>query len=296
LERFRAEGPSGIAAGSAEAFLRKMIAETVSRVVMMRDLIHEQRLSLHYQPIVALTDRKTHHYEVLLRFPDGRSPFEDIQFAEQINTIHEVDLAVTRGAIARLQEAEGMRQDLSLAVNMSARSLLNDTFLSMFEMLADKVGGRRDKLIIEITESAKLEDLAKAAQAVARLSARGHPVCLDDFGAGAASLPYLQRLIVGYVKIDGAYVRGIHDRLRERAIIEGVLATCRSLGVQTVAEMVEREEEHEIIQALGVTLGQGWLYGRPAPQVVPSGAAAPVRVPRKMDPAAIARLMVKNNP
>jgi len=294
LERFKAEGAGGVSAGSAEAFLRKMTAETVSRVVMMRDLIHERRLSLHYQPIVALTDRKTHHYEVLLRFPDGRSPFEDILFAEQINTIHEVDLAVTQGAIARLQEAEEKHQELSLAVNMSARSLLNDTFLSMFETLADKVGGGREKLIIEITESAKLEDLAKAAQAVARLNARGHPVCLDDFGAGASSLPYLQRLIVGYVKIDGAYVRGIHDRLRERAIIEGVLATCRSLGVLTVAEMVEHEDEHKILQDLGVTLGQGWLYGRPAPQVAPGGAQA--RVPRKMDPAAVGRLLVKNNP
>ena len=296
LERFRAEGAGGVAGGSAESFLRKMTAETVSRVVMMRDLIHERRLSLHYQPIVALTDRKPHHYEVLLRFPDGRSPFEDIQFAEQINTIHEVDLAVTQGAIARLQEADAARQELSLAVNMSARSLLNDTFLTMFETLADKVGGQREKLIIEITESAKLDDLAKAARSVARLHARGHPVCLDDFGAGASSLPYLQSLIVGYVKIDGAYVRGIHDRLRERAIIEGVLATCRSLGVLTVAEMVEHEEEHKILHDLGVTLGQGWLYGRPAPEIAPSGGPATVRVPRKLNPAAIGRLLIKNNP
>jgi len=296
LERFRAEGAKGIAGGSAEGYLRKLTAETVSRVVMMRDLIHERRLSLHYQPIVALSDRKTHHHEVLLRFPDGRSPFEDIQFAEQINTIHEVDLAVTRGAIDRLQEADQKHQELSLAVNMSARSLLNDTFLSMFESLADKVGGKREKLIIEITESAKLDDLAKAAQAVARLNARGHPVCLDDFGAGASSLPYLQRLVVGYVKIDGDYVRGINDRLRERAIIEGVLATCRSLGVLTVAEMVEHEEEHRILSELGVTLGQGWLYGRPAPQIASAGEPAVVRVPRKLDPAAIGRLLVKNNP
>jgi len=294
LERFRTEGAKGIDGESADHYLRKITAETLSRVVMMRDLIHERRLSLHYQPIVALSDRKPHHYEVLLRFPDGRSPFEDIQFAEQINTIHEVDLAVTRWAIARLKEAEAKNDALSLAVNMSARSLLNDAFIGMFEELADKVGGSRDRLIIEITESAKLEDLAKAAQAVARLNARGHPVCLDDFGAGASSLPYLQRLIVGYVKIDGAYVRGINDRPRERAIIEGVLATCRSLSVQTVAEMVEREEEHKILQDLGVNLGQGWLYGRPAPQIASGGPPTPVRVPRKLDPAAIGRLLVKN--
>jgi EAL domain-containing protein (putative c-di-GMP-specific phosphodiesterase class I) len=185
-------------------------------------------------------------------------------------------------------------QALSLAVNMSARSLLNENFLSMFEELSNKVGEVRDRLIIEITESAKLEDLAKAARAVDRLSARGHPICLDDFGAGASSLPYLQQLVVGYVKIDGAYVKGISERARERAIIEGVLATCKSLGVLTVAEMVEREEQHKILQELGVTLGQGWLYGRPSPEIPPAGRVT-VRVPRKLDPSAVNRLLVKGN-
>jgi len=295
LERFRTQGAEAIAAGSAESYLRKITAETLSRVVMMRDVIHERRLSLHYQPIVDLAARKTHHYEVLLRFADGKSPFEDIQFAEQINTIHEVDLAVTQGAVARLQEARARNQNLSLAVNMSARSLLNDTFLSMFNELADKMGDVRDRLIIEITESAKLEDLAKAARAVDRLTARGHPICLDDFGAGASSLPYLQQLIVGYVKIDGAYVKGISANAREHAIIQGVLATCKSLGVLTVAEMVEREDQHKILQDLGVTLGQGWLYGRPAADIPPPERVT-VRVPRKLDPSAISRLLTKSAP
>jgi EAL domain-containing protein (putative c-di-GMP-specific phosphodiesterase class I) len=294
LERFRAGGAEAIAAGSAENYLRKITAETLTRVVQMRDVIHERRLSLHYQPIVDLADRKAHHYEVLLRFADGKSPFEDIQFAEQINTIHEVDLAVTQGAVARLQQAVAQNQNLSLAVNMSARSLLNDNFLAMFEKLSDKVGDFRDRLIIEITESAKLDDLAKAARAVDRLAARGHPICLDDFGAGASSLPYLQKLIVGYVKIDGGYVRGIPDQARERAIIRGVLATCDSLGIMTVAEMVEREEQHKTLQDLGVTLGQGWLYGRPSPDI-PLAERVVVKVPRKLDASAISKLLVKGN-
>ncbi len=139
---------------------------------------------------MALADRKIHHYEVLLRFPDGRSPFEDIQFAEQINTIHEVDLAVTQGAIARLQEADA--KELSLAVNMSARSLLNDTFLSMFETPAGK--RRRSARKADHRGSPNPRSWRtwrKHAQAVARLHARGHPVCLDDPGAECllAALP-----------------------------------------------------------------------------------------------------------
>jgi EAL domain-containing protein (putative c-di-GMP-specific phosphodiesterase class I)/PAS domain-containing protein len=291
LDKFRSEGIAALETGSADAYLRKIAAETLSRVVTMRDVIHQNLLSLRYQPIVSMADRSIHHYEVLLRFEDGRSPFEDIQFAEQVNTIHEVDLAVTQGAIARIQRALAERQDLSLAVNMSARSLLNDTFLSMFEQLAAKIGENRSKLIIEITESAKLDDLAKASQAVERLAKNGHPICLDDFGAGASSLPYLQQLTVNYVKIDGAYIRGITDNVRERAIIQGVLATCKCLDIQTVAEMVEREDQHKCLLDLGVNLGQGWLYGRPAAEIAAPAARAPHRVSRRMDPKKIGQML-----
>lgn len=268
VERFSRDGSASLTEGtSAAAYLRKMTAETLSRVVSMRDLIHEHRISLHFQPIVHLGNRDPHHHEVLLRFADGRSPFDDVKFAEEINIIHELDLAVTQGAIRRIADAANGDAKLSLAVNMSARSLLNDTFLDMFDSLAQRMGPRRAQLIVEITESAKLDDLEKAACAVDRLRTGGHAVCLDDFGAGASSLPYLQQLLVDYVKIDGVYIRSITESLRERAIVQGVLTTCRCLGIKTVAEMVEKEDQHKCLADLGVDLGQGWLYGRPQPDI-----------------------------
>lgn len=269
VRKFGCDGMAGMEAEEASHYLRRMTAETLSRVVNMRDIIHERRIILHYQPIVGMSDRGVHHYEVLLRFEDGRSPFEDVQFAEEINIIYELDLAVTRGAIGRIKEAAQVRHDLSLAVNMSARSLLNDTFLTMFEQLTHGLDRQRSRLIVEITESAKLEDLPKAARAVDRLKAGGHTICLDDFGAGASSLPYLQQLLVDYVKIDGAYIRSITESRRERAIVQGVLTTCKCLGIKTVAEMIEKEDQHKCLLSLGVDLGQGWLYGRPEPHIEP---------------------------
>jgi EAL domain-containing protein (putative c-di-GMP-specific phosphodiesterase class I)/GGDEF domain-containing protein len=271
--KFTAEGTDGMESGTAEEYLRKKTAEILTRVVSMRDLIHEQKITLHYQPIVSLVDRYQHHYEVLLRLPNGRSPFEDVKFAEEINIVHELDLAVTNGAIRRIMEANGKKHHLSLAVNMSAKSLLNDSFIAMFERVTERLGEDRKKLMVEVTESAKLEDLGRAAKAVDRLRARGHAVCLDDFGAGASSLPYLQQLTVDLVKIDGVYIRNIHDSLRERAIVEGVLTTCKCLGIRTVAEMVEKEDQHRILLDLGVDLGQGWLYGRPAAEIPPPAPA-----------------------
>lgn len=264
--KFSTEGVTNFDASAADQYLKRMTAEVLSRVVAMRDLIHEHRINLHYQPIMHMQDRTPHHYEVLLRFEDGRSPFADIMFAEEINIVHELDLAVTHGAIGRIMQAEAKKQDLRLAVNMSARSLLNDNFLNMFEQLTAQMASR-NRLIIEITESAKLDDLPKAALAVDRLRSAGHFVCLDDFGAGASSLPYLQQLQVDFVKIDGAYIRSITESLRERAIVQGVLTTCRCLNIKTVAEMIEKEDQHKCLLDLGVDLGQGWLYGRPAPEI-----------------------------
>jgi EAL domain-containing protein (putative c-di-GMP-specific phosphodiesterase class I) len=271
--KFTAEGTAGMESGTAAEYLRKKTAEILTRVVSMRDLIHQQKITLHFQPIVSLVDRYQHHYEVLLRLPNGRSPFEDVKFAEEINIVHELDLAVANGAIRRIMEATDKKHHLSLAVNMSAKSLLNDSFMTMFERVTERLGEDRKKLIVEVTESAKLDDLARAAKVVARLRARGHAVCLDDFGAGASSLPYLQQLIVDLVKIDGVYIRNIHDSLRERAIVEGVLTTCKCLGIRTVAEMVEKEDQHRILLDLGVDLGQGWLYGRPAAEIPPPAPA-----------------------
>jgi EAL domain-containing protein (putative c-di-GMP-specific phosphodiesterase class I)/GGDEF domain-containing protein len=277
--KFTAEGTAGMESGSAEEYLRKKTAEILTRVVSMRDLIHEQKITLHYQPIVSLVDRYQHHYEVLLRLPNGHSPFEDVKFAEEINIVHELDLAVTSGAIRRIMEASSKKHHLSLAVNMSAKSLLNDSFIAMFERVTERLGEDRKKLMVEVTESAKLEDLGRAAKAVDRLRARGHVICLDDFGAGASSLPYLQQLHVDLVKIDGIYIRNIHDSVRERAIVEGVLTTCKCLGIRTVAEMVEKEDQHRILLDLGVDLGQGWLYGRPAAEIPPP---APARFGRRL--------------
>ncbi|MBL9034775.1 MAG: EAL domain-containing protein [Rhodospirillaceae bacterium] len=282
VSKFGLEGGGALESGSADHYLRRKTAETLSRVVAMRDLIHERRITLHYQPIVSLNDRRHHHYEVLLRFADGRSPFEDVRFAEEINIIHELDLAVANGAIARILEGAAKGQHLSLAVNMSAKSLLNDSFGEMFTKVTERLGTDRKRLMIEITESAKLEDLARAAQAVQRLRGRGHVVCLDDFGAGASSLPYLQQLTVDYVKIDGVYIRSITDSPRERAIVQGVLTTCKCLGIRTVAEMIEKEDQHKCLLDLGVDLGQGWLYGKPSAEIPPPSIAGAMRLGKRM--------------
>jgi EAL domain-containing protein (putative c-di-GMP-specific phosphodiesterase class I) len=272
-ERFKNEGIGQIAEMSAMAYLTRIADDVTQRMLTMRDIIREQRMQLVYQPIVKIRNNALHHYEVLLRFENGKSPFDDIVFAESVNIIHEIDLAVAQRAMAEIDARTAADEHITLAVNMSARSLLNETFLKMFGALSDASLSTRRQLIVEVTESTKIDDLDRAAEAVNHLRRMGHRVCLDDFGAGSASLQYLQALDVDYVKIDGRYIRGVVDDIKQRAIVLGILRTCEELQIATVAEMVETKEQHQVLLDFGVKYGQGWYYGRPLPDIITNKAA-----------------------
>ena len=137
--------------------------------------------------------------------------------------------------------------------------------------------------MFEITESAAIEDLALADRNIQALRVGGSLVCLDDFGAGAASLAYLQQLSLDVVKIDGRYIRELQHGGRESAFIRHLVGMCADLGVKTLAEMVETPQAEEAIRAAGVDFAQGWLYGaaaaKPSPPIArPAGPVAARRV------------------
>jgi EAL domain-containing protein (putative c-di-GMP-specific phosphodiesterase class I) len=129
--------------------------------------------------------------------------------------------------------------------------------------------------MLEVTESHRLSDLPAANAQIQRLRAAGHVVCLDDFGAGSASLDYLRELEADIVKFDGCFVRSLDTRPRDVTLLRRLSELCAELGVVTVAEMIETEEVAQRVAGLGVKLGQGWLFGRPGPR--PAVPPAPRR-------------------
>jgi EAL domain-containing protein (putative c-di-GMP-specific phosphodiesterase class I) len=201
---------------------------------------------------------------MLARFKDGESPFETIRFAEQVGIIERFDLGVCLRAIRQL-EAPDCDPRLSLAVNISGKSIENALFIKCLTDLLDKHSGLSGRLVLEITESSELQDLTQVDRIVQAIRKRGCVVCLDDFGAGAASFQYLQALSVDYVKIDGAYVRRLGQSPRDDAMMKGIVHLCRDLGIRTIAEMVETQEHAVQLRGMGVEFGQGFLFGRPAP-------------------------------
>lgn len=267
LTRF-ADG--GVPATETQGFgdgLAGFILQAESRAKAIRSAITNRQFRLVYQPVVSIAGRRVHHYEALLR-PDvgaatpALSTQEFVTFAEAVGLSEELDLAVLEQTLAALSGTFGLR----IAVNISGLSIQSLDFQAKMFALIDAAAAevRAGRLLMELTETAEIEDVPGAATMLDRLRAAGVPVCIDDFGAGAAAFRYLRDFRMDYVKIDGAYVRAAANGERERGFVTSMHDLARSVGAQVIAEMIETEEEAALMASLGVQYGQGWLFGRPA--------------------------------
>ncbi len=234
-----------------------------------------------FQPIIDTRTGAIHHYEALARFPTicgAQSPYEQITFAEETGLIADFDLAMTRKVLDWLASGAALNGETCVAVNISGKSLGSTACLSALDVLLRENAWARGRLMFEITESAHLGNLAAANAFVQHLRRQGFPVCLDDFGAGAANFEYLSSLEIDIVKLDGAAVRGARSAHKGRAFLKALVGLCRELGVVTVAEMIEDEAALEFVRGCGVHFVQGYLFGRPAPDVRAFRSAIPARL------------------
>jgi EAL domain-containing protein (putative c-di-GMP-specific phosphodiesterase class I)/GGDEF domain-containing protein len=261
VDRFANDGAGAVASSLTETF-ETMVSTTLKRVREFNRAVRESAFTLAYQPIVTLHDGRMHHFEVLSRFKTDESPMETIQFAEDIGIIERFDLAVAERTFEFLRIPR-LDKRIKLAINVSGRSMENSIFMKCLIDLLEANRSLGDRLALEITESARLKDLDATNRMIQEMRKRGFKVCLDDFGAGAASFQYLQALNIDFVKIDGAYIKRIVESPRDEAMIKGIVRLCEDLGVGTIAEMVETKTQVDKLRAIGVRYGQGWYFGKP---------------------------------
>jgi EAL domain-containing protein (putative c-di-GMP-specific phosphodiesterase class I) len=269
LGRFAEGGQEAAKAAGASGGLMGIIASAEQHTLAMRAALRERRFRLVYQPVVRLHERDIHHYEALLRpIPTPNVPMRNTQefvtFAEAVGLSEELDWAVLETAIEALNASASAR----VAVNMSGLSMQNAAYR---KRLLDRLAQLRSqdgklaasRLLIELTETAEIADLHAAASSMEQLRSVGVPVCLDDFGAGAAVFRYLRAFGVDFVKLDGEYVRAACRNKRDRALVASMIEIAHNAGAAVVAEMIETEAEAALMKELGATFGQGWLFGRP---------------------------------
>ena len=245
---------------------KEMLEETRVKIAQFKKMISSSSFDALFQPIVDLKSRKVHHYEALVRPHQSgveASPFELITFAEEAGIINEFDLAMVNKVITKIKVGLHRGDSLSIAVNLSGRSIENAAFIKELHTVLKDCGDIRKELMFEVTESAKIGDLESTNNILQAIRRLGHHICLDDFGAGAAAYQYLRALEVDFVKIDGIYVRESLTAPNGKAFLKSMATLCSDLGIETVGEYVETEEVAEFLRQVGVNYGQGYLFGKP---------------------------------
>ncbi|HXX09905.1 MAG TPA: GGDEF domain-containing phosphodiesterase, partial [Burkholderiales bacterium] len=244
-------------------------AEQLSLLSDLRRAIAGRQLKLHYQPKVDLRRARLVGVEALVRWehPDRGvlPPSEFIPFAEQTGVIREVTRWVIPEAMRQCGAWLSRGVPLSVSVNVSTRDLLDRELPEIFGSAARAHGVPADLVIVEITESALMENPQRVQEIMRELKHLGLRLAIDDYGTGYSSLAYIQRLHCDELKVDRTFVTHISARDRDAAIVRSTIDLGHSLGLTVVAEGIEDTEVLAVLRKLGCDLGQGFGICRPLP-------------------------------
>lgn len=247
--------------------LMERVLNRVYWVDKIEQALKEDQFTLHFQPIMALADHTISHHEALVRMnnPVGglHAPGEFIGVAETTGLIRGIDQWVLKKAIQALAEMQRISPLTKLSVNLSGRSLSNQRWLELLQYELSHSDVNPSGLILEITETAALEDIASARVWMERVTQLGCVFSLDDFGVGFASFDYLKQLPVGYVKIDGSFIHNIVSNHDDQLFVQALVQTAHAFNKQVVAEFVTSQAIVDLLVEYGVDFAQGYFIGEP---------------------------------
>ncbi len=229
--------------------------------------IRENELRLHFQPKVRVSDDHVYGFESLLRWEHPElgfvPPGEFIPIAEMSNVIYPMTVWVMEQTVKQCAIWVNQGFDISIAMNLSARNLLDDRIVGDLKRVLDEYSLSGEHLEMEITESMIMSDPKRAQMALERISALGVKLSVDDFGTGYSSLAYLKRLPVQTLKIDCAFIKGMLDDEHDEIIVNSTIQLAHNLGLSVVAEGVENHKTYMRLNELGCDAAQGFFIARP---------------------------------
>jgi diguanylate cyclase (GGDEF)-like protein len=233
----------------------------------LREALEGDGLDVCFQPKVELATGIVRGAEALVRWNHPRlgrvRPDEFIKIAEHTGDIRALTMVVMRKALAQCRMWRDANLDLSVAVNLSARNLLDLHLVDDVAAVIDEAGVPSKALTLELTESMVMSDTTRSVDVLYGLNELGVRLSCDDFGTGYSSLAHLRRLPIGEIKIDKSFIARMTVDESDRAIARSVLALGRDLGLVTVAEGVESREGWDLLTALGCDLAQGFVVCPP---------------------------------
>ncbi|WP_433061534.1 putative bifunctional diguanylate cyclase/phosphodiesterase [Dactylosporangium sp. CS-033363] len=250
-----------------------MHTEDSSRLQLLGDLRRaleaEDQISLHYQPKVSLADGAVCGVEALVRWRHPErgpiAPGDFIPVAETTGLINRLTLYVLRHAVAQSRAWMDAGRELTVAVNLSPRCLLDPGLVDDVTRLLSTHGVPAARLRLEVTESAVMANPAQATATLKQLHDLGVRLSIDDYGTGYSSMAYLKQLPVDELKVDRTFVMNMDTDHDDAVLVRGAVELGHNLGLTVVAEGVERETHVAALRALGCDIAQGYHYAKPMP-------------------------------
>ncbi len=266
MYRAKANGRNAVQSYSQE--MGEQARQRVELESALRLALARNQLELHYQPQVDRAGRRIVGVEALLRWHHPElgwiPPARFIPLAEETGLIVPIGEWVLRTACAQAQAWHaGGHRGLSMAVNMSARQFQQQDVPSLVQAVLNDTGLLPQCLELELTESVLMNNTDAAIETMRRLKRLGVQLALDDFGTGYSSLSYLKRFPIDILKIDKSFTFEVATDVAAATITRAIVAMARTLGMTTIAEGVENEEQFELLAELDCDVMQGYLISRP---------------------------------
>jgi len=253
-----------------QSFEPKLNQRAMERLVVEKDLrraLHDEEFVLHYQPQYDLESGEMRGVEALVRWKQGSevvSPVKFIPIAEECGLIVPLGRWVMKEAIRSCAEFNRISPEpLRICVNVSALQIQRPNFANEVSEVLREAGVSPQQLVIELTESALMQNPEQGSYAMEQLQQMGVGIAMDDFGTGHSSLNYISVLPVSMIKIDRAFVQNCAKRKTDEAILSAIVTMGHALGLKVLAEGVETEEQARVLRAQGCDEVQGYLYSRP---------------------------------
>ena len=236
----------------------------------LKDAISGNGFELYYQPQYYSGNKQLRGMEALIRWRDGSgrmiSPAVFIPIAEQNGAIVPIGRWVVEESIRQFaQWRSRWEKPLVLSINVSAIQYMKDGFVDELLQVLSTYQVPPEEVELEITESVLIEDFEKVTAKLRVLRDYGIRVSLDDFGTGFSSLSYLKKLPINTLKIDKSFVDTVLSDAATRIITESIISMVHTLGLETIAEGVEQEQQYKYLHAIGCDIIQGYYFGRPLP-------------------------------
>lgn len=229
-------------------------------------LLHD-RFALYLQPILDIRSNHIAGHEVLLRMisEDGEHilPSNFLSFAERLGLIREIDRWVVSQAIRTIKSLHRVDNAQYLEINLSVKAISDPELLSIIKEGLITSGINPANLVMEIPESAIVENIQESKRFITTLKEMGCRFALDDFGIGFSSFNYLKNLLVDMLKIDGSLICDLLHKTEDQHLVKAMVGVAHGLGKETIAKFVNNEETIQLLQGYGVDYAQGYFIGEP---------------------------------